>query len=56
MSTNDRDIPEDRRWLVQQLDRVAEGVRNLQVLPLWAQAAHSMLTYNPESVLYQATR
>lgn len=35
------------------LGQVEAGIRNLKALPLWAQAAHSMLTYNPESVLYQ---
>lgn len=35
------------------LGRVEEGIRNLNALPLWAQAAHSTLTYNPESVFFQ---
>lgn len=53
MQTQDPEIEKDLPFLAKHMERVAEGVRNRQSLPLWAQAAHSMLTYNPESVLYQ---
>jgi hypothetical protein len=47
---------DDLKEVAQHLDRAVEGMNNLRELPLWAQAAHSMLTYNPESVLYQVNR
>lgn len=47
---------EDLKEVAQHLDRAVEGMNNLRELPLWAQAAHSMLTYNPESVLYQVNQ
>lgn len=47
---------DDLKEVYRHLDQVASGIKNLQALPLWAQAAHSFLTYNPEAVQYQVLR
>jgi len=52
----DHDSLLDLREVTQNLGQVEQGVRNLQSLPVWVQAAHAFLTYNPESVLHQVRR
>ncbi len=50
---NHPEIQELQRTLDSASSMIGSGLRNYKELPLWAQAADSMLTYNPESVLYQ---
>lgn len=52
----DQDVLGDLRDVTEHLDAIGQGVRNFQALPVWAQAARSFLSYNPESVLYQVQR
>ncbi len=48
--------PQDLLDLGKHLDRIVEGVHNLRSLPVWVQAAHSFVTYNPEAVVFQMQR
>jgi len=52
----DHDTLRDLREVTEHLGQIEQGVRNLQSLPVWAQAARAFLTYNAESVLHQVQR